>query len=131
MAVAGQRVPFVALGETGVFALWALDEPPGWADLPFVNRAGSRLRTLLPGYSGEVHLGLCRAFDPVVPRWWYASQSACGAWLLGLNWLEPWLAHFGPDDGLADGDVAWASYLAEPRWQARRPSSLPSRPNQG
>jgi hypothetical protein len=131
VAVVGQRVPFVVLGETGVFALWALDQTPLWDDLPLVNRAAAALQALLPGYAGEVHVGLCRAFDPVVPRWWYAIESGSGAWLLGVNWLEHWLEHFGDAGGLADGDVAWTASQAEPRWRARRPGSLPTTPNLG
>jgi hypothetical protein len=51
--------------------------------------------------------------------------------VLGVNWLERWLEHFGARDGLADGDVAWTAALARPRWLERRPSSLPSAPNKG
>ena len=130
--VGGLRVPFVVLGETGVFALWGLDQTPGWADLPFVNRAAAAVQALLPDYPGRVHVGLCRAFDPVNPRWWYASESQCGAWLLGVNWLERWLAHFDDGAGLGDGDVAQAAQLAQPRWRPRRAGgSLPSQPNVG
>ena len=117
--VGGLRVPFVVLGETGVFALWGLDQTPRWADLPVVNRAAAAVQALLPDYPGQVHVGLCRAFDPVNPRWWYASESGCGAWLLGVNWLERWLAHFDDGAGLADGDVARAAALARPRWRPR------------
>jgi hypothetical protein len=131
VAVAGQRVPFVVLGETGVFVLWGLDQTPLWDELPFVNRAAAAVQALLPGYGGAVQIGLCRAFDPVIPRWWYAGESRCGAWVLGVNWLERWLEHFGAHDGLADGDVAWTAELARPRWLERRPSSLPSTPNRG
>ena len=128
----GQRVPFLVLGETGVFALWGLDQTPGWDDLPFVNRAAAALQALLPDYAGQVHIGLCRAFDPINPRWWYANQSGCGAWLLGVNWLERWLEHFDDLGGLGDGDVARAAELARPRWRPRRTgSSLPSTPNIG
>jgi hypothetical protein len=131
VVVAGQRVPFVVLGETGVFLLWGLDQTPLWEDLPFVNRAADAVQALLPGYAGEMRVGLCRAFDPVVPRWWYASRSSSGAWLLGVNWLERWLEHFGDTDGFADGDVAWTASRALPRWRARRPGSLPTTPNLG
>src|SRR4051795_6375492 len=130
--VGGQRVPFLVLGETGVFALWGLDQTPGWADLPVVNLAADAVQALLPDYPGQVHVGLCRAFDPINPRWWYASQSGCGAWLLGVNWLERWLAHFQDGGGLGDGDVARAAELARPRWRPRRTgSSLPTTPNVG
>jgi len=131
--IAGQRIPFLVLGETGVFALWAFDEAPGWEDLASVNRAAAAVQELLPGYAGQVQIGLCRAFDPIRPRWWYASQSHSGAWLLGLNWLEPWLAHFGNADGLADGDVALTVSLAGPRWrEPRHPGgALPRTPNVG
>jgi hypothetical protein len=130
--VGGLRVPFLVLGETGVFALWGLDQTPGWGDLPVVNRAGDAVQALLPDYPGQVHVGLCRAFDPINPRWWYASESGCGAWLLGVNWLERWLAHFEDGGGLGDGDVARAAELARPRWRPRPTgSSLPTTPNVG
>jgi hypothetical protein len=130
--VAGQRVPFLLVGETGVFCLWAFDEAPGWEDLRFVNRAAAAVQELLPGYAGDVRVGLCRAFDPVTPRWWFASQSGSGAWLLGLNWLEQWLAHFGDAHGFADADVAWTARLAGPRWrERRRAGALPRTPNVG
>ena len=31
---AGHRIPFLILGETGVFALWALGGQPRWGDMP-------------------------------------------------------------------------------------------------
>src|SRR3954454_1078653 len=60
--VGGLRVPFLVLGETGVFTLWALDQTPGWADVPVVNRAAEAVQWLLPDYPGQLSVGLCCAF---------------------------------------------------------------------
>jgi hypothetical protein len=129
VVVAGQRVPFVVLGATGVFALWALDQTPRWDDLPFAARAQAGLQALLPGYAGPVRVGLCRAFADVPPRWWLSVESGCDAWLLGADWLESWLEHFGERDGLGAGDLACAARLSVPRWSAH-PGTLPT-PNHG
>ena len=39
---AGHRVPFLILGETGVFALWAVGGQPRWSDIPAIGADGGR-----------------------------------------------------------------------------------------
>jgi hypothetical protein len=129
--VGGHRIPFLVLGETGVFLLWALDEAPGWDDLPFVNHAAGAIADLLPGYHGPVQVAFCRAFDPIKARWWYRHEDGVGAWQLGLNRLERWLLHFGREHGLGVDDVARSAELAGPHWRRRPPAGLPRIPNVG
>ena len=57
----GHRIPFVILGETGAFAVWALTGPPVWDELPFPSEMADRVKGKLPGYTGPVQVGLCRA----------------------------------------------------------------------
>src|SRR5205823_194077 len=132
VALGGHRIPFLIAGETGVFVLWAVDRGPGWDDLAYVNDAAALIKLLLPGYRGDVQPGLCRAFQPTNPRWWYRPGSTGGAWVLGVNSLQHWLAHFGTQHGLSPADLRRLNQLAGPHWQRRSTGrSLPPTPNVG
>jgi hypothetical protein len=113
---AGQRIPFVILGDTGVFAVCALAGPPLWAELALPSQMATHIRQALPGYPGMVHVGLCRALAPVglEPRWW-CRPGEPGAWVMGLEWLVPWISHFGSDHGLNAEDIDRLRQLATPR----------------
>jgi hypothetical protein len=113
---AGHRIPFLILGEAGVFALWALGGQPRWSDIPAIGRMADEIRKVLPGYTGNVQTGICRSLaSDVEPRWW-CRQGESGTWVMGLNWVIPWLEHFGPEHGLGVKDVARLRELAGPRW---------------
>ena len=113
---AGHRIPFLILGETGVFALWALGGQPRWSDIPAIGRMADEIRKVLPGYTGNVQTGICRSLAPdVEPRWW-CRQGESGTWVMGLNWVIPWLEHFRPEHGLGVEDIARLRELAGPRW---------------
>ena len=131
--VGGHRVPFVVLGETGVFGIWPLDGAHHPRDPAFFDDAAKVLQNLLPGYAGEVQAGMCRAFDPTMqPRWWFAPPAKVGGWVMGLDWLIPWLEHFGTEHGLRAEDVARFDRLAGPHWERRaRGVPLPRPPRSG
>ena len=48
----GHRIPFVILGQTGAYAVWALTGPPVWDELPFPREMADRVKGKLPGYTG-------------------------------------------------------------------------------
>ena len=123
------RVPFVVLGETGVFGIWPLDGAPHPQDPAYFDDGAKVLQNLLPGYAGEVQAGMCRAFDPTMqPRWWLAPPAKVGGWVMGLDWLIPWLEHFGTEHGLGTEDVARFDRLAGPHWERRAKGVPLSRP---
>jgi hypothetical protein len=114
---AGHRIPFLILGETGVFTLWTLFGPPQWGDLSLVNTLANDVKDRLPGYPGPVHAGTCRALEPPIPpRWWYRAETQGGCWVMGLDWVIPWLEHFGHDHGLGGEDIKHFNTLAGPHW---------------
>ncbi len=114
---AGHSVPFLVLGETGVFAVWGAPGPPRWCDLPFYHQISANIKSALPGYAGPVHAGICRAFEPdAIPRWWCRAGDPGGAWVLGLDWVLRWLWQFGPEHGLGVADIERLRELAGPRW---------------
>lgn len=114
---AGHRIPFLILGETGVFTLWTLFGPPQWSDLPLINKVAEDIKDRLPGYAGPVRAGMCRALEPsITPRWWYRAQTDGGYWVMGLDWVIPWLDHFGSVHGLGVEDVERLNALAGPHW---------------
>jgi hypothetical protein len=116
VVVAGRRIPFLILGETGMFVMWALGGQPRWDDVPVLGGVAEDVKSVFPGYTGIVHAGVCRPYAPdVEPRWWCRSGEP-GVWVLGLNWVIPWLEHFGPEHGLGVKDVARLRELAGPRW---------------
>lgn len=114
--MAGHRVPFLILGETGVFVLWAIPGLPQWQELSFFDGIARHVESALPGYTGEVKPGVCRASKPdMMPRWWCRTGEP-GVWVMGPDWLIPWLEHFGPENGLGVKDLQRLRELAGPRW---------------
>jgi hypothetical protein len=111
---AGHRIPFLILG---VFTVWTLFGPPQWSDLTLVNAVANQVKNRLPGYPGPVRAGMCRALEPAIPpRWWYRTEIQGGCWVLGLDWVIPWLEHFGSDHGLGVKDLERFNTLAGPNW---------------
>ena len=114
--LAGHRIPFLILGETGVFVLWAISGLPQWRELAFFDGIARHVERELPGYGGEVQPGVCRASKPdMQPRWW-CRPGEPGVWVMGPDWLIPWLEHFGPEHGLGVKDIERLRALAGPRW---------------
>ena len=119
----GHRIPFVILGETGAFAVWALTGPPVWDELPFPSEMADRVKRKLPGYTGPVQVGLCRALGQtaqIAPRWW-CRPGEPGAWVMGREWLIRWIEHFGPQHAFAAGDIQRLRALADRRRDAPPP----------
>ena len=113
----GHRIPFVILGETGAFAVWALTGPPVWDELPFPSEMADRVKEKLPGYTGPVQVGLCRALGQtagIAPRWW-CRPGEPGAWVMGREWLIRWIEHFGPQHAFGAGDIQRLRALADRR----------------
>jgi len=114
--VGTHRVPFLILGETGVFVLWAMAGPLQWRDLSFFHEIARHVEQALPGYTGTVQPGVCRVSAPdIEPRWW-CRPGEPGAWVVGLASLIRWLQHFGPENGLGVKDLERLRELAGPRW---------------
>jgi hypothetical protein len=118
----GRNIPFLLLGETGVFVLWAVAGPPQWSDAPHLAATAHAVKELLPGYAGAVHAGMCRPLKPALkPRQWYAIEPGSpkardGCWVMGVDWVIRWLAHFGHDHGLGVEDLRRFDALAGPHW---------------
>jgi hypothetical protein len=126
VVIAGHRIPFLILGETGVFAVWALSGPPIWDELPIPSHVAAHVTDTLPGYGGPVQVGLCRALaaSGLQPRWW-CRPGEPGAWVMGSDWLIRWLEHFGPAHGLGVTDLERLRELAVPKpGPARRTSDV-------
>ena len=114
---AAHPIPFLILGETGVFALWGAPGPLQWRDLPFYSEMAANIKMALPGYAGPVNAGICRAFEPeIAPRWWCRSGEPDGAWVMGSDWVIRWLQHFGPERGLGATDIERLRAMAGPHW---------------
>ena len=114
--VVTHRVPYLILGETGVFVLWAMSGPLQWRDLSFFDEIARHVEQALPGYARTVQPGICRVSAPdIKPRWW-CRPGEPGAWVMGLDWLIGWLEHFGPENGLGVKDLERLRELAGPRW---------------
>jgi hypothetical protein len=95
--IAGHRIPFLVLGETGVFVICALTGPPAWDELRLpAEVAEQHILPTLPGYTGSMRVGLCRALatSAIEPRWW-CRPGEPGAWVMGLESLIAWIEHFG------------------------------------
>ncbi len=131
--VGSRRVPFLALGATGVFALcpsdghWTIEDLADWSDV------AAQVGAQLPGYAGPVLGAVCLAFDDLAPRTWHGAGDldGRGGWLLGLEWLLPWMFSFEPDDGLRRGDVRRLDETSGPSLARRRTALLPAARHQG
>lgn len=112
----GQMIPFLVLGETGVFAMWALGGQPRWSDVPVLGGVAQEMRNLMPGYNGTVEAGICLPFAPDVQARWWCRSGEPGVWVMGLSWVIQWLEHFGPENGLGVKDVQRLHEMGGPRW---------------
>src|SRR4051794_24565393 len=133
VSIGSRRIPFLALGATGVFAIcptdgaWTIDDLAVWSDV------AGEVRGQLPGYAGPVLGAVCLAFDDVAPRAWFGGepQQGRGGWLLGLDWLLPWMFSFEPEDGLRRGDVRRLHETSGPSWNRCRTPRLPGARRRG
>jgi hypothetical protein len=115
--IAGHRIPFLVLGETGVFVICAMTGPPAWDELRLpAEVAEQHIMPTLPGYTGPMRIGLCRALatSAIEPRWW-CRPGEPGAWMMGLESLIAWIEHFGTDHGLGITDLKRLRELATPK----------------
>jgi hypothetical protein len=73
--------------------------------------------------------GAVRVLQPdIQPRYWYRTSTEGGAWMLGLDWLLPWMEHFGHQHGLGTDDIERFRALAKPDWSrpvAQVPPGIP------
>ena len=126
--VAGHRIPFLVLGDTGVLIICALTGPPAWDELRLPAQVAEHVASALPGYTGPMHVGLCRPLAPpgIEPRWW-CRPGEPGAWVMGREWLTPWIEHFEPGHGLGATDLKRLRQLAnaKPGPVARVPDVVP------
>jgi hypothetical protein len=127
--IAGHRIPFLVLGETGVFVICALTGPVAWDELRLAAQvAEEHVMPELPGYTGPMRVGLCRALAPpgIEPRWW-CRPGEPGAWVMGLDWLIRWIEHFDRGHGLGITDLNRLRELASPQPGpvARTPDVVP------
>ena len=127
VAVGARRIPFLVLGATGVFAICPTDGSWTLGDLAVMSGHADHVRRQLPGYEGPVRGAVCLAFDDMRPRMWFGgeSQQGRGGWLLGVDWLLPWMFGFGPEHGLGHGDVRHLHEAAGPVWSRRSSARLP------
>jgi hypothetical protein len=131
--VGSGRIPFLAIGATGVFALspsagrWTIGDLAEWSDV------AAQVRAQLPGYTGPVLGAVCLAFDHLAPRTWYGAgeMQGRGGWLLGVDWLLPWMFSFEPEDGLRRGDVRRLHETSGPSWNRCRTARLPAARHHG
>jgi hypothetical protein len=115
--IAGHRIPFLVLGETGVFVICALTGPAAWDELRLPAQvADQHVMPQLPGYAGAIRVGLCRALAPpgIETRWW-CRPGEHGAWVMGLDWLIPWIEHFDREHGLGVTDLQRLRELSQPK----------------
>jgi len=103
----GGRIPWLVMGASGIFALEACDGCWTLERLAALAVRVDALGAALADYDGPLIGAVVLAFDESPPRCWYggAELAGRGAWLLGLDWLLPWMFSFGPDGGIAGADL--------------------------
>lgn len=114
-----RRNTLLVLGETGVFVISATYAPGHWDDLITVNGLARKIKSLLPGYPGEVRPAVCHPFSSLRPRIWYREGKDgkwIAAWVVGGNSVIEWLEHFGRDHGLRPAYLERFDELSKPNW---------------
>jgi hypothetical protein len=129
------RIPFVVAGPTGVFVLCATDGPWTIGDLRTLTMLADRLQRRLPGWTGEIQVVMCLAFDTTEIRLWAGGspETPYRAWLIGIDDLAQWLTAREPDrgPGLRPDDIRRLDHEALPRWDRHQTARLPKTPNFG
>ena len=101
--VGALRIPFLALGATGVFAICpdgrACAHPTSWSSSTWPP---SRCVGSCPAMRVRCMGRRVSCFEDLEPRRWFGgeAQNGRGAWQLSLDWLLPWMFSFGPEHGL-------------------------------
>jgi hypothetical protein len=123
----GGRVPFVIVGPTGIALLAVTDGQWEVSDIVRLARLGAHMRARLESYEGRTHAGICLAFDRMPPRAWYGGvdDRGRGGWILGANWLLPWLYGLPTGQGADVDDIQALNAVAEPDWTRRSTARLP------
>ncbi len=131
--VGALRIPFLALGATGVFAICPTGGLCTPDELVLIDEAAERVREQLPGYEGRVHGAACLVVEDLEPRRWFGGEAQDGrcAWQLSLDWLLPWMFSFEPDDGLRRGDVRRLDETSGPSLARCRTALMPGVRHQG
>ena len=131
--VDGRRIPFLIMGATGVFLVCASDGAWTLHDLHVMSELSDQVSRQLPGYDGTPHPAVCLAFDAMKPRAWFGGVElrGHGGWVLGVDWLQPWILGFGPEYGLRNGDIRRLDEASGPCWDRRSAARLPTSPNFG
>ena len=131
--IGARRIPFLVMGETGVFAIGATDGAWNLRDLRVLSELGEHVRRQLSGYDAPVHAAACLAFDQMKPRAWYGGQDehGRGGWVLGLDWLHSWMLSFGPEHGFRAGEIRRLDEASGPFWDRRSTARLPITRNIG
>jgi hypothetical protein len=115
--VGGYRVPFVVLGECGVFAIFPISVRPQWGDTAYVTKLADYVKRCLSRYPGPVTAGLCGVGQPErPPRFWYRPGEPGGSWTMGSHWLIPWMQHLGHEHGIGTEDIGRFRAAAGPNW---------------
>jgi hypothetical protein len=127
------RIPFLAIGASGIFVICATDGAWTLHDLHVLSDLGEQLRRQLPGYDGPVHAAVCLAFDEMKPRSWFGGQGerGRGGWVLGQDWLRTWMLSVGPEHGLPSGDIRRLDQASGPFWDRRSTARLSPTRNAG
>jgi hypothetical protein len=133
VAVGDRRIPFLVIGATGVFLICASDGAWTLHDLHVMSELGEQVRLWLPGYHGTPQVAVCLAFDELKPRAWFGGheQRGRGGWVVGVDWLRPWIFGFGARCGLRNGDIRRLDDASGPFWERRSKARLPASPSFG
>ena len=102
-------------------------------ELDVLSRLGNEVRELMPAYRGPVRAGVCLAFEETAPRSWHGGTEleGRGGWVLGIDWLRPWLYAHGADHAIGGEQLRRLDAAAGPRWNRRTRARLPGEHNVG
>jgi hypothetical protein len=128
-----RRIPFLIVAASGVFVICATDGAWTLDDVRAMSELADEVARPLADDRVPVHAAVCLAFDEHAPRAWFGGvpQRGRGGWVVGLDWLTPWLRSFEPLPGIRDDDIRRLNRAAGPDWSRRVSARLPVAPRFG
>jgi hypothetical protein len=132
VATGAERLSFLLIGSAGIFGLRASDGQWDVGDFGALERT-ARQATAPLRCEGPIVGVVCLALDLLSPQFWHdaLTPGAPGGWLVGVDWLVPWLQSLPSVGALSPWELDLLRREAGPHWNRGVHARMPSTPRLG